>query len=127
MNKTALIYGISGQDGSYLANFLLAKGYKVYGSSRDSENSIFSNLEKLGIKNKIKFVTTAVENFPNVSNIIKEFLPDEIYYLAGQSSVALSFKKPEEPLVILSNSSDSSSKLIVLKSFAFLFFSGAWV
>ena len=98
MNKTALIYGISGQDGSYLANFLLAKGYKVYGSSRDSENSIFSNLEKLGIKNKIKFTTTAVENFPNVSNIIKESLPDEIYYLAGQSSVALSFTKPEETL-----------------------------
>lgn len=98
MNKTALIFGISGQDGSYLANFLLAKGYKIYGSSRDKENSSFNNLEKLGIKNKIQFVTTAVENFPNVSNIIKEFLPDEIYYLAGQSSVALSFTKPAETL-----------------------------
>ncbi len=98
MNKTALIFGISGQDGSYLANFLLSKDYKVYGSSRDKENSNFNNLEKLGIKNKIQFVTTAVEDFSNVSNIIKEFLPDEIYYLAGQSSVALSFTKPAETL-----------------------------
>ena len=98
MNKTALIFGISGQDGSYLANFLLAKDYKVYGSSRDKENSSFNNLEKLGIKNKIQFVTSAVEDFSKVSNIIKESLPDEIYYLAGQSSVALSFKKPAETL-----------------------------
>ena len=98
MNKTALIFGISGQDGSYLANFLLSKDYKVYGSSRDKENSNFNNLEKLGIKNKIQFVTSAVEDFSNVSNIIKESLPDEIYYLAGQSSVALSFKKPAETL-----------------------------
>ena len=98
MNKTSLIFGISGQDGSYLANFLLSKDYKVYGSSRDEENSNFNNLEKLGIKNKIQFVTSAVEDFSNVSNIIKESLPDEIYYLAGQSSVALSFKKPAETL-----------------------------
>ena len=98
MNKTALIFGISGQDGSYLANFLLSKDYKVYGSSRDEENSNFNNLEKLGIKNKIQFVTSAVEDFSNVSNIIKESLPDEIYYLAGQSSVALSFNKPAETL-----------------------------
>jgi len=98
MNKTSLIFGISGQDGSYLANFLLSKDYKVYGSSRDEENSNFNNLEKLGIKNKIQFVTSAVEDFSNVSNIIKESLPDEIYYLAGQSSVALSFNKPAETL-----------------------------
>ncbi len=98
MNKTAVIFGISGQDGSYLANFLLSKDYKVYGSSRDEENSNFNNLEKLGIKNKIQFVTSAVEDFSNVSNIIKESLPDEIYYLAGQSSVALSFEKPAETL-----------------------------
>ena len=98
MNKTSLIFGISGQDGSYLANFLLSKDYKVYGSSRDKENSNFNNLEKLGIKNKIQFVTSAVEDFSNVSNIIKESLPDEIYYLAGQSSVALSFEKPAETL-----------------------------
>lgn len=98
MNKTSLIFGISGQDGSYLANFLLSKDYKVYGSSRDEENSNFNNLEKLGIKNKIQFVTSAVEDFSNVSNIIKESLPDEIYYLAGQSSVALSFEKPAETL-----------------------------
>ncbi len=98
MNKTALIFGISGQDGSYLANFLLSKDYKVYGSSRDKENSNFNNLEKLGIKNKIQFATSSVEDFSNVSNIIKESLPDEIYYLAGQSSVALSFKKPAETL-----------------------------
>ena len=98
MNKTALIFGISGQDGSYLANFLLSKDYKVYGSSRDKENSNFNNLEKLGIKNKIQFATSSVEDFSNVSNIIKESLPDEIYYLAGQSSVALSFEKPAETL-----------------------------
>ena len=98
MNKTALIFGISGQDGSYLANFLLSKDYKVYGSSRDKENSNFNNLEKLGIKNKIQFATSSVEDFSNVSNIIKESLPDEIYYLAGQSSVALSFNKPAETL-----------------------------
>ena len=55
MGKTALIFGISGQDGAYLSELLINKGYKVHGTSRDAEINQFSALKKLGIKDFIKF------------------------------------------------------------------------
>ena len=96
--KHALICGISGQDGSYLAKHLLEKGYKVWGTSRDAAASQFMNLIKLGIKEHVHILSMAPEDFNTVSRAIRQSAPQEIYYLAGQSSVALSFEQPAETI-----------------------------
>ncbi|MBU1109738.1 MAG: GDP-mannose 4,6-dehydratase [Candidatus Riflebacteria bacterium] len=96
--KTALICGVSGQDGSYLAQFLFRKGYRVWGTSRDAQGSSFSSLSMLGIRDKIQFISMVPEDFRSVLVAIKKSLPDEIYYLAGQSSVGLSFEQPAETI-----------------------------
>ena len=98
MNKSALICGISGQDGSYLAQLLLSKGYTVWGTSRDAQGSAFSNLKKLGIFDHVKLISMVPEDFRSVFMAIKQSSPDEIYYLAGQSSVGLSFEQPAETI-----------------------------
>ena len=94
--KRALICGISGQDGAYLAKLLLDKGYEVSGSSRDAQINPFSNLISLGIKEKIKFYSTSLIDFRSVLQTIKNTEPDEIYNLSGQTSVGLSFEQPVE-------------------------------
>jgi len=94
--KRALICGISGQDGSYLAKLLLDKGYEVSGSSRDAQINPFANLVKLDIKEKIKFYSTSLIDFRSVLQTIKNTQPDEIYNLSGQTSVGLSFEQPVE-------------------------------
>jgi GDPmannose 4,6-dehydratase len=96
--KSALICGVSGQDGSYLAHLLLGKGYKVWGTSRDAQGSQFSNLEKLGILNNVNLLSMVPEDFRSVFMAIKTAEPDEIYYLSGQSSVGLSFEQPAETI-----------------------------
>jgi GDPmannose 4,6-dehydratase len=96
MNKTALILGVSGQDGAYLAKLLLEKGYRVVGSSRDASMSSFSNLVKLGIKGRIQTESVTSTDFRSVLQVLKKVEPDEIYNLAGQSSVGLSFSQPME-------------------------------
>ncbi len=96
MNKKALILGISGQDGSYLAKLLLEKGYRVVGSSRDASISSFSNLKKLGIKEEIQTESVSSTDFRSVLQVLKKIEPDEVYNLAGQSSVGLSFSQPME-------------------------------
>lgn len=96
--KRALICGISGQDGAYLAKLLLQKGYLVYGSSRDAQLSSFRNLHVLGIKEQVKLESMALNDFRSVLQVIKNSDPDEIYNLAGQSSVGLSFDQPVETL-----------------------------
>jgi GDPmannose 4,6-dehydratase len=97
-NKTALICGVSGQDGSYLAQFLLLKGYVVWGTSRDAQGSAFVNLRKLGILEHIKVLSMVPEDFRSVLMALKQSMPDEIYFLAGQSSVGLSFEQPAETI-----------------------------
>lgn len=97
-HKSALICGVSGQDGSYLAQLLLGKGYTVWGTSRDAQGSAFSNLKKLGVFNQIKLVSMVPEDFRSVFMAIKQSMPDEVYYLAGQSSVGLSFEQPAETI-----------------------------
>lgn len=97
-NKTALICGISGQDGTFLARFLLAKGYTVWGTSRDAQGASFSNLQKLGIKSDIQFISLVPEDFRSVLVSLRKSNPDEVYYLAGQSSVGLSFEQPAETI-----------------------------
>jgi GDPmannose 4,6-dehydratase len=95
-NKTALIFGISGQDGAYLARLLLEKGYKVVGTSRDAQMSFFANLKQLGIFDQVEVVSASLGDFRSVLQILKDTDPDEIYNLAGQSSVGLSFDQPVE-------------------------------
>jgi len=94
----SLICGISGQDGAYLAQYLLSKGNDVWGTSRDANLGTFGNLRALGIFDKIKMVTMVPTDNHSVLDTIKSILPDEIYFLAGQSSVALSFQKPGETI-----------------------------
>ena len=96
--KKALICGIGGQDGSYLAKFLLEKGYEVWGTSRDYEGRAFSNLKTLNVFPKIHLLSVAVEDYHSVFRALKKSNPDEIYYLAGQSSVSLSFEQPVETI-----------------------------
>jgi GDPmannose 4,6-dehydratase len=96
--KKALICGVSGQDGAYLSQLLLEKGYEVYGGSRDIHNASFRNLEKLNILNKINLVSIILTDFRSVFQTINKINPDEIYNLAGQSSVALSFEQPVETM-----------------------------
>jgi GDPmannose 4,6-dehydratase len=98
MKKIALITGISGQDGAYLAQLLLGKGYAVFGTSRDAEASDFSSLTRLGIIDQVKVLSMAPHDFKNVVTVIAKVQPDEIYHLAGQTSVGLSFDQPLETI-----------------------------
>ena len=102
MSKAALICGVSGQDGAYLAQLLLTKGYKVIGTSRDSEASTFTNLRKLGIKSQVTLTSMSLGDFRSVLQVITKFEPVEIYNLAGQSSVGLSFNQPVETMESIS-------------------------
>ena len=100
--KRALICGISGQDGSLLAELLLSKGYTVFGSSRDAQVADFRNLERLGIRGDVKLLSVAVNDFRSVLQAVASIEPDEIYNLAGQSSVGLSFEQPVETMESIS-------------------------
>ena len=100
--KKALICGISGQDGAYLADLLLGKGYEVHGTSRDAQISSFSALERLGIKTRVTLHSMAMNDFRSVLQVMARVQPDEVYNLAGQSSVGLSFEQPVETLESIS-------------------------
>jgi GDPmannose 4,6-dehydratase len=97
-SKTALIIGISGQDGSYLAASLVAKGYAVHGTSRDKELANFANLRRLGVYDRVSLHSATVTDFRSVVQVIRETQPGEIYNLSAQSSVGLSFTQPVETL-----------------------------
>jgi len=94
--KKALVTGISGQDGAYLAKLLLENGYDVCGTSRDAQISSFHNLERLGIRSYVQLASVALNDFRSVLQVLFKVQPDEIYNLAGQSSVSLSFEQPVE-------------------------------
>jgi GDPmannose 4,6-dehydratase len=94
----ALICGVSGQDGAYLAKFLLSKGYDVWGTSRDAQGSSFRNLVTLGIRDKVQVLSMVPEDFRSVFVSLMRSRPDEVYYLSGQSSVGLSFEQPAETI-----------------------------
>lgn len=96
--RRALICGISGQDGSYLAQLLLEKGYEVWGTSRDAQVSTFGNLSRLGILHRVKTVSMATNDFRSVLQVLTQSEPQEIYNLSGQTSVGLSFEQPVETL-----------------------------
>jgi len=92
--KTAVITGISGQDGPYLAKLLLEKGYKVIGTVRSYRCANTKNFEYLGIQNTILIEELDLLDMANTIRIIQKYKPDEIYNLAAQSSVGLSFDQP---------------------------------
>lgn len=90
--KTALITGITGQDGSYLAEFLLEKGYKVYGMVRRSSTENFQRIEH--IRNKIELRQADLLDQLSIIEILEEAKPDEIYNLAAMSFVPTSWLQP---------------------------------
>jgi GDPmannose 4,6-dehydratase len=94
----ALIYGISGQDGAYLAQFLLKQGYEVWGASRDAHVGGKENLHRLGICDEVKILSATLTDFRSVLRSLDTAAPDEVYNLAGQSSVSLSFVEPVETM-----------------------------
>lgn len=96
--KTALVCGIGGQDGGYLAALLLEKGYTVWGTSRDAHINEFRNLVALGIRDRVNLISMAPDDFRSVITAVTRSGADEIYALAGQSSVGLSFELPAETL-----------------------------
>jgi GDPmannose 4,6-dehydratase len=98
MAKRALICGVSGQDGAYLGRHLLAKGYHVIGTSRDAQMAVFSNLKALGIAGEIELCSMAQTDFRSTLQTLTRAKPDEVYNLAGQSSVGLSFEQPVETM-----------------------------
>lgn len=89
--KKALITGILGQDGAYLARLLLEKGYKVYGLMRRYSNPNYSNLDYLGVTHKIEFVSGDMNDQGSLLNIVRSIRPDEVYNLAAQSFVGSSW------------------------------------
>ncbi|MEO0281722.1 MAG: GDP-mannose 4,6-dehydratase, partial [candidate division WOR-3 bacterium] len=90
--KKAIITGITGQDGSYLAEFLLSLGYEVYGMVRRSSTENFERIEH--IKDKIKFYHADLLDFSSLIEMVDEIRPNEIYNLAAQSFVPTSWKQP---------------------------------
>lgn len=100
--RRALITGVSGQDGAYLAELLLREGYEVFGTARDAQMSSFANLERLGIRGNVRYESMSITDFRSVLQTIAKIKPDELYNLAGQSSVGLSFHQPVETLESIS-------------------------
>ena len=94
MSKRALITGITGQDGSYLSQFLIEKGYEVYGAVRRTSSINTGRLSELDILNKINLVAMDLAEITNIQRVIEEIKPDEIYNLAAQSFVQTSFDQP---------------------------------
>ncbi len=94
----SLIFGVSGQDGAYLARHLLERGDEVTGTSRDAAVGTFRNLARLGLQGRVRLASAAITDFRSVLQVVKRVQPDEIYNLAGQTSVGLSFEQPVETL-----------------------------
>ena len=92
--KKALITGISGQDGAYLAQFLLNKGYKVFGAYRRSSTPNFWRLDELGIKDSVNLVCMELTDQASILRVFSDINPDEVYNLAAQSFVPASFTQP---------------------------------
>lgn len=92
--KTAVITGITGQDGAYLSKFLLEQNYKVIGITRNLHSGNFLGLKYLNINNEVELVEANLLDFSNIIRLLEKYHPDEIYNLAAQSSVGLSFEQP---------------------------------
>ena len=109
--KTALILGITGQTGAYLSGQLLANGCRVVGSSRDWSESNSWRLRKRGVLESIDRVSLSLHDHTSLARLLDSVAPDEIYYLAGPSSVAASFR---EPIMSMSEIFDPVANLLEL-------------
>ena len=94
MSKVALITGITGQDGTYLADFLLGKGYRVFGLVARRSSDTFWRLREMGIAGKVEIVHGDVADLSSISRAIQSARPDEVYNLAAQSFVGTSWDQP---------------------------------
>src|SRR6056300_1786900 len=112
--KKAIITGITGQDGAYLAKLLLDKGYKVYGAQRRNTGKSYWRLDELGITNQIEFVDVDLMEPYNIERVLEKIEVDEFYNLAAQSFVALSFEQPQ--VTTLTNSLGVLNILEVLRN-----------
>jgi GDPmannose 4,6-dehydratase len=97
MKKRAVVTGITGQDGAYLAELLLSKGYVVYGTYRRTSSVNFWRIEELGIQNHpdLNLVEYDLTDLGSSLTLIKDAAPDEVYNLAAQSFVGVSFNQPD--------------------------------
>jgi GDPmannose 4,6-dehydratase len=112
--KKALITGITGQDGAYLAEFLLHKNYQIWGTTRYKRDHYFG-LEYLGIRKHVTIMVVDLEDYDKVDLLLDTIKPDEVYNLAAQSSVGQSYKDPKETLTFNINSTIHILELIRLK------------
>jgi GDPmannose 4,6-dehydratase len=96
LSKRVLICGISGQDGTYLAKLLLERGYEVWGSSRDAEQTSFHKACHLGIYDSLHLVSLNLRDVGSTIGMLQRIRPEQVYNLTGQSSVGLSFEQPVE-------------------------------
>jgi GDPmannose 4,6-dehydratase len=96
--SVALIFGITGQDGAYLTRHLLGHGYAVHGTSRAADHPRPTNLHRLAIADRVTMHAAAMQDFAAVLEVMRMVQPGEIYILAAQSSVGLSFEQPAETL-----------------------------
>jgi GDPmannose 4,6-dehydratase len=94
MAKRALVTGITGQDGAYLAQLLLEKGYEVYGAYRRSASVNLWRVQELGVQDQIRMVSLDLLEFSNIQRVIEKIQPEEVYNLAAQSFVGISFEQP---------------------------------
>ena len=92
--KNALIFGLTGQDGSYLSKFLLEKNYNVFGTFRRTSHKCFERLEELETFDKINTIKADLSDHGSIVSAIRQSEPDEIYNLAAQSFVGASFQQP---------------------------------
>lgn len=109
LRKTAMITGISGQDGTYLADFLLRKGYRVVGTTRDRRANDFHNLKTLKLLDRVELHELSLTDYEPLPELLRGLQPDEIYHLSAQSSVAQSFAEPHETI---RSSVDSTANLL---------------
>ena len=94
MKRTALITGISGQDGAYLAKFLVDKGYRVIGGDRRTASGSLWRLRELSVHNSVEIIDFELSEITNIKRVISDYKFDEVYNLADQSFVGSSFQIP---------------------------------
>lgn len=94
LSKTALVTGVSGQDGAYLAKLLVDEGYRVVGATRRSASGSAWRLQELGVADRVEIMDFELAEYSNVEAVVRRVEPDEVYNLGAQSFVGASFESP---------------------------------
>jgi GDPmannose 4,6-dehydratase len=124
MKKRALIIGISGQDGSLMADYLIKKKYLVFGISRRKNNLNCINLIRLGINNRVKILNLDVENYKKLLSLINKLKPQEIYQLSSVSSIRIAKTKPLNTLKYIFHITYNLLQICKIKKNIKIYFSG---